>query len=117
MVEYKDLIGFAKEFVDYSLLFVYFVFGIALVTVLAFPAIQLFRNFKKALTALAGVTGLVAIYFLCYMLAKPEPFVSGDISVSAMTMKFVEANIFMTYIVFAISILAIIYSFVASYFK
>ena len=107
--------------VDYGLIFTYIVFGIGVLSAFVFPAIQLFQNLKKALTALAGVCGLVLLYLLFYMLASSEAFTistgTGDTTISAGVMKFVEANLFMTYAIFAFSVLAIVYSSVSNYFK
>ena len=121
-MEYQDLVGLSKEIVDYQLLFAYFIFGVATVSVFVFPAIQLFQNPKKALTAIAGVAGLALIYFLFFTLAKAEPYTistgTGDTTtIAAGAMKFVEANLYMTYAVFLFSVLAIVYSTVSNYFK
>ena len=120
-MEYKELAGFTKYLVDYQLLIVYIMFGIALLSELVFAAVPLFRNFRKALTALIAVGGLVLLYFLFYMMSSGEPFTistgTGDDTISGGVMKFVEANLFMTYATFAFSLLAIAYSSVSSYFK
>ena len=120
-MEYQDLVGFTKHLVDYQILFAYFMFGVALLSALVFAVVPLFRNFKQALTALVAVGGIAVIYLICYMLTAGDPFTittgTGDQTFSGGVMKFVEANLFMTYITFAIAVLAIIYSSISSYFK
>ena len=120
-MEYKDLVGFTKYLVDYQILFAYIMFGIALFSALVFAAVPLFRDFKKALTTLISVGGVALFYIVCYMLTSGDPFTystgSGDFTISGGVMKFVEANLFMTYVTFAISILAIVYSSISTYFK
>ena len=109
------------DFVDYLMIFAYVIFGVTLLSAVVFAVLPIFKNFKKAIPVLLVIVGAVAFYFVCYMLASGEPFTittgTGDSTTSGGVMKFVEANMFMTYIVFAVSILAILYSSVASYFK
>lgn len=107
-----------EEFiVNYGLITVYIIFAIATLSALVFPAIQLFQDLKKALTALIGIVALVVIYLLCYVMASSEPLTVGDKFVSAETMKFVEANIYLAYAMFGVSVLAIVYASVSRYFK
>ena len=117
METYEQLVGLPKYVVDFGLPFAYFIFAVALLSAVTFPAIQLFQDVKKAITALVGVVGLALIYLLCYVIAKSEPLVLSEETIAAETMKFVEANLFMTYITFMIAVIAIIYSSVSQYFK
>ena len=117
METYEQLVGFWKHVVDFGLPITYIVFAVALLSAVAFPAVQLFQDVKKAITALVGVVGLAVLYLLCYAVAKSEPLILTDETISAETMKFVEANLFMTYITFSIALIAIIYSAVSQYFK
>ena len=120
-MEYSSLVGFNKEFVDYLILFAYIIFAVTLLSAFVFAVIPIFRDFKKAIPVLIGIVGAVAFYWVCYMLASGEPLTittgTGDSTTSGGVMKFVEANMFMTYIVFGVSILSIIYSSVANFFK
>ena len=121
VTEYKDLVGFSKELVDYEILFAYAIFGVTLISALVFAALPLFRDFKKAIPALVALVGAAALYFLCYFMASGDPLTittgTGDETYAEGVMKFVEANMFMTYIVFGFSILALIYTSISSYFK
>jgi len=117
METYEQLVGLPKHVVDFGLPFTYFIFAVALLSAVAFPAIQLFQDVKKAITALVGVVGLALVYLLCYLLAKSEPLILAEETITAETMKFVEANLFMTYITFSIAVIAILYSSVSKYFK
>jgi len=115
--DYANLVGLAKELVDYELLITYLIFCIALFSALIFPAIELFKDLKKTLITLGGVVVVAAFFLLCYSLAKGEPYTTGDTSVTAEGMKFVGAILFMTYVMFGISILSILYASISSYFK
>ena len=117
METYEQLVGFWKYVVDFGLPLTYIIFTVALLSAVVFPAIQLFQDVKKAITALVGLVGLALLYLLCYAIAKSEPLILTEETISAETMKFVEANLFMTYITFAIALIAIIYSSVSQYFK
>ena len=103
--------------VNYLIIFGYVVFIVTSLSALVFPAIQLFQDLKKAVAALVGVVALVVFYLLCFVLAKSEPLVFPEETISAETMKFVEANIFMGYATFAVAVLAVVYVSVARMFK
>ena len=109
------------DFVDYLMIFTYIIFGVTLLSAIVFATLPLFRDFKKAIPVFLGIGGAVLFYLVCYMLASGDPFTittgTGDETTSGGVMKVVEANMFMTYIVFLVSILAILYSSVSSYFK
>ena len=121
MVTYEQLVGLPKYAVDFGLPFTYIIFLVALLSVLGFALYQLVYLFidspKKALTVLGSVVGVIFIYLICYLMAKGEPFISGEDTISGGTMRFVEANLLMTYISFTIAVLAIVYSSVSQYFK
>ena len=109
------------DFVDYELIFAYAMFGITLLSAVVFSVIPIFKDFKKAIPVLIGIVGAVAFYLVCYALASSEPLTittgTGDETTSGGVMRFVEANIFMTYSVFSFALLALVYSSVSSYFK
>jgi|GEM_PF-6640399 len=107
-----------EDFVaGYAIPFAYIIFGIALLSALAFPAIQLFADLKKAIITFASIAGMAAIYVLCFVLATGEPLTLGENYHSAELIKFVNASLFMGYLTFVIAILAIIYSAVSNVFK
>ena len=103
--------------VDYGIPFMYIIFAVALLLALVFPAIQIFSDFKKAIVGLLSVVGLIGLYLLCFVLAKGEALTLGEKFHSAETIKFVNASLFMGYISFLLSLLAIAYSAISGFFK
>ena len=109
------------DFVDYLMFFAYAIFCVTLISALVFAVLPLFRNVKKAIPALIGIVGAAAFYFICYLLSSGEPFTittgTGVETTSGAVMRFVEANMFMTYIAVLAALLAILFTSVANYFK
>jgi len=109
------------DFVDYLMIFAYIIFCVTLLSALVFAVLPIFQDFKKAIPVLIGIVGAVAFYLVCYFLSSGEPMTittgTGTQTISSGVMKFVEANMFMTYFTVVIALLAIIYSSVSSYFK
>ena len=103
--------------VSYGIPLAYIALGIALLGVIVFPVIQMFRDLKKAVTTFASIGILVVVFLGCYLLSANEPFSIGDIHVAAGQMRFVEAGIYLTYMLLGGSLLAILYSTASRYFK
>lgn len=96
---------------------VYFLFVCAAASAIFFPAIQMFQNLKKARTALIGIGIIVILFSICYLLADRQEFTIGDITVAANQMKFIEASIYLVYILFTGTVLSMIFSSFSRYFK
>ena len=107
--------------VAYGTITAYVFFALALLLAILFPAIQMVRDFKKALKTLAGVGIFVVIFLVCYTISVAEPMTtsSGEdtITVSGESMKMVEAWLYMTYVMFAGAILAVIIAPLSQYIK
>ena len=103
--------------VSYGIPLAYIALGIAVLGVLVFPVIQMFQDLKKAVTTFMAIGILIVVFMVCYFLSANEPFSIGDIHVVAGQMRFIEAGIFLTYILLGGSVLAILYSSASRYFK
>ena len=103
--------------VSYGIPLAYIVFGVAAVGVMIFPIIQMMQDLKKAITTFAAIGIMVVIFFVCYFLSTGEAYSVGDIHVTAGQMKWVEAGIFMIYLLLAGTAITILYSSVSRYFK
>ena len=103
--------------VSYGMPLAYIALGIAALGAIAFPIIQMVKDLKKAITTFVAIGIILVIFFVCYALSANEPFTIGDIHVAAAQMKFIEAGIYMFYMLLAASVLAILYSSVSRYFK
>jgi type III secretory pathway component EscU len=99
----------------------YIFLAVAIFVTLLFPAIQMFKDFKTALGAIAGVAVLLLLFILCYWLSVAEPFTvdtgNGPVITSAETMRAVEACIYMLYFMLAAAVLSVIFAPVVSYLK
>jgi hypothetical protein len=102
--------------VTYGIPLAYIFLGVALLGTIVFPIIQMIKEPKKSLVTFAAIAGMVVIFFICYALSAYEPLTVGNSTATAGQMKIVEAGVFMAYILFAVALLAILYSSVSRYF-
>ena len=107
----------AEVIIDYSLYATYVVFGIAMLLTIIFPVIQMIGNFKKAIGMLIGLGVLVLVFMICYFSATGEEYIRGDAYASAEMMKIVEASLYLAYVMFACTVLAIIVTSFSRYVK
>jgi hypothetical protein len=103
--------------ISYIIPLAYIALGIAALGAIAFPLIQMFSDLKKAVTTFVAIGIVIVIFLVCYALSANEPFTIHDKTVSAGQMRFIEAAIYMFYLLLVGSGLAILYSSVSRYFK
>ena len=103
--------------VSYGIPLAYIALGIGVLGMIAFPIIQMAKDLKKAITTFVAIGILAVVFFICYFLSANEPFTIGDIHIAGGQMKFVEAGIYLTYILLTGAVIAILYSSVSRYFK
>ena len=103
--------------VSYGIPLAYIGLGIAAVSVIVFPVIQMIQDLKKAARALTGIGIIAVLFVICFLLADKKDFSIGEIHVAASQMQFVEASIYMVYILLFASVLAILLTPVSRYFK
>ena len=95
----------------------YIALAIAAVAAVAFPAIQMAQDLKKAKIALAGVGILLLVFILSYVMAGSEALTTNYETVEGSQMKLIEGSLYMVYILFTVSVIAILYASVSRYFK
>jgi len=98
----------------------YFLLGIAVASVLIFPAIFFITNPKGAKGALVGLVALVVIGGISYLLADstiPKFIGSELIEITESTSKMVDTGLFGLYILSVLTALSIVYIEVAKMFK
>jgi len=103
--------------ISYIIPLAYVALGVAALGAIAFPLIQMFSDLKKAITTFVAVGIIAVVFIVCYFLAANEPFTIGDYHVEAGQMRFIEAGIFLFYLLLVGSGVAILYSSVSRYFK
>jgi len=103
--------------VEYGIFATYIFLGVGILLALIFPAIQMVREFKKALKTLIGVGALILVFMLCYWMSTGEAVTISGISVSAGVMQIVEACLYLAYLMMAVAILAIVLTSFARYLK
>jgi len=106
------------EFIlNFGMPLAYIALGIAVLSAVAFPVLQMVTDFQKAKMAIAGVGVLFVVFLLSYMLAGNQPLTTNYVTISGEQMKLVEAGLYMVYIFFVVSVIAIAFSSVSRYFK
>ena len=115
-------VGVAGAYVTiYGIIALYVFLAVAILLAIIFPAIQMFKSLKTALTALAAA-GIISLFFLaCYWMSAGEAMtvIAGDKVevVSEGTMKMVEAFMYMLYFMLGIAILSVAVAPLVSYLK
>ena len=117
MAENIEISLFEQIAVGFGIPFAYFCLGVAALSAVVFPIIQMIQNWKKAITALIGVGAVAVLFLICFLLADKQEFTIGDKYASAAQMQLVEGSIFTFYALLLIAVIAILYSSVSSYFK
>lgn len=97
----------------------YILLGVAAITAVVFPILQMAQNPADAKNALIGVVALATIFTVGYLMAGDEIYVnkSGETYADALTSKMSEAGLIAFYILGAIAIGTIIYTEVSKSFK
>ena len=108
---------FEHIIVSFGIPLAYIGLGIGVLSAILFPVIQMFQDFKKAKTALIGVGAVAALFVICYLISDYQDFTKGDTYISAGQMRFIEAGIYLFYILLIGTGAAILYSTVSRYFK
>ena len=103
--------------VSFGIPLAYFGMGVAALSALVFPVIQMFQDLKKAKTAFIGIGAIVAVFLICYLLAGNQDLTVGDKHVVGGTMKLIEGSFYTFYVLLATSLLLIAYSSVSHYFN
>lgn len=97
----------------------YILFGIATITAIVFPLLNMVQNPKGAKNALIGVVALLVVCGLGYALAGSEEFFThdGTLLADAATSKKSEAGLIAFYIMGAAAIGAVIFAEVSKMLK
>ncbi len=98
----------------------YIFFGIATVATIGFPIVYLISNPKGAINVIIGLVFIGIIVLISYFLATDQVvYITGYTGTDNVpnTLKTVGTGLYTTYILFFLSILAILYSEISSAFK
>lgn len=97
----------------------YVLLGIASITAIIFPLINMAQNPKSAKNALIGVVSLAVVCGIGYALAGSEEFftLDGKLLADASSSKYSEAGLIAFYIMGAAAIVAVVYAEVSKMFK
>ncbi|GHT21849.1 hypothetical protein FACS189430_02620 [Bacteroidia bacterium] len=102
---------------SFGLPLAYIAFVAAAIGSIAFPLYFMLKDLKKAKTALIGVGVLFVVFLLCFLFADGTATTVNGTEVTASQMKWINAGLFAVYATALGSILAIIYSSIARFFK
>ncbi len=101
----------------------YIIAGLTLLLVIGFSIMNLFVKPKSAINALIGVAALVVIVIVSYLLSSPyiDPKfkldIAENVNVTDALSKQVGAGLIATYILAALSVLVIIYTWISKLIK
>lgn len=116
-----EIDGETPVFTQQFILWAYLLVGIATITAVAFPIIQMITNPQKAKKSLLGVAALVAVVAIAYFFSSGELMKFGSQEMAKFNvpslLKQVDTGMITTYILFGIAIFATIYSEVSKMFK
>jgi len=104
------------KILDVNLFWAYALIGIGAVLALIFPLAKAFKTKKGIITLLILIAGVVVVIGGCYLLAPGTP-IEINKEVSAATFKFTDTALYVTYVFFAASIIALLWSAVRNSFK
>lgn len=102
--------------IDTYIIWAYILVAIALVLVLAFLLIGVSKSKKSLIAFLALIVGAVALVAICWFLA-PGGEVATNVDYTMKESKFSDAALYVTYVMVAASILAIICSAISNAIK
>ena len=117
-LSYGGVFSLVSEGVILNLAYIYF--GIAAITSIMFPIIYLVANPKGAINVIIGLVFIGLVVLISYFLASGQvmhiPSYSGTDNVPG-TLKAVGTGLYTMYILFFLSIIAILYSEISGVFK
>ena len=117
----NEIDGETPVFTQQFILWAYLLVGIATISAVAFPLVQMITNPQKAKKSLLGIAALVAVVAIAYFFSSGELMKFGSQEMAKFNvpslLKQVDTGMITTYILFGIAIFATIYSEVSKMFK
>jgi len=102
---FVDQEGVLDTFLGYS----YVLFGIAILTAVGMPLLQMLKNPKAMKKMIKNFVIVVVIVGLAYMLASGDPLKANlEFEPTASSLKLTDTGLIITYFLFAASIVAIV---------
>lgn len=100
---------------DSSLWISYILFIISIIIALVFPTVYFIQNIKDSKKLLIMLPILVGVFLVCYIIASPEiPAnllkAANKMGVTGGTIKIIDTLLYMAYLLFVVSILAIAFA-------
>lgn len=97
--------GMLDTFLGYA----YLLFGVAIVLALGLPLLQMVGNPKSIKKVLSGLIVVVVVVGLAYVLASGDPLATTlESEPTAATLKITDTGLIITYLLFFVSIAAIV---------
>jgi uncharacterized membrane protein len=97
--------------IDIGMYITYFLFGLALISAIVLPAINIAKSPAGLVKSLFGIGGLAVLFGVAYALSGSEVTAkAAALGVSATSSKMIGAGLTLFYFVLFISIIGVIYS-------
>ncbi|MBN1133168.1 MAG: hypothetical protein JXA39_08865 [Bacteroidales bacterium] len=106
---------------DIALIWAYILFIITALAAIIFPLIGVFSS-GKAIIRLLGLLAAAAVLILVsYFMSSPEPIdiigYAGESNRNPATLRMIDTTLFVTYMLFGLAVLSILYSMISRVFK
>jgi hypothetical protein len=106
---------------DIALIWAYILLILTAIAALVFPLIAIFTNMKALIRLVGVLAGAAVLIVISYLLASDSPIsiigYTGTANRDPGTLKMVDTTLFVTYLLFGLALLSILYSIVSKAFK
>lgn len=106
---------------DVALIWAYILFIITAIASIVFPLISVFSNKKSLIRLVLVLAGAAALIVISYLMASEAPIdivgYTGASNKNPGTLKMVDTTLFVTYMLFGMALVSILYSIVSRVFK
>jgi hypothetical protein len=104
--------------INIGIVLTYVLIGIAIVALVVFPVYFVVTNFSKAKGGLLAVAGLIALFFLAYLVSPADQGAFYDkFAIGPATSKMIGAGLLYVYVCFAGILVSVLYFEAAKWFK
>ncbi|MCK5134742.1 MAG: hypothetical protein KAR19_03065 [Bacteroidales bacterium] len=106
---------------DIALIWAYILLLITAIAAVVFPLISVFSNLKGLIRLAVVLAGAAVLVLISYLMASDTPLYiigyTGTSNSDAGTLKMIDTTLFVTYILFGLALLSILYAVISRAFK
>jgi len=106
---------------DIALLWAYILLILTAIAAIIFPLLKVFTNPRGLIRLAAVLAGAAILVLIAYLVSSPEPIdiigYTGESNRDPGTLRMVDSTLFVTYMLFGLALLSILYSIISRAFK